>query len=651
VQARTVFRLAIGAALAAGLALPSPAAADTYHVSCSAPQLADAINQANAHPGRDTIVLSSTCEYALTTDLPAITDSLDIVGGSNTTLSTNGSAHRVFDIAASTSVNVQNVFLRRRGGSVPSTGGLVRNDGALVLFRDTLAASGPVGAESGGAIANSGQLTMRNDRLTGNLAAGDSASGGAIASSGTLRLVSPNVLTSNSAKGPEASGGAIASSGTLVLEGIGNSLTNNVVAGREASGGAIASSATATVTDAAFTSNVAQGDPATGPAGGSVRGGAISNTGTFAITEGVVAANRATGTEGQDAFGGAIANAGTMTIVGTVVNTNAARAGDTPLSDGRSAVGGAVANTGDLSLSRVPLISNSAQGGGAQEEGGVGLGGAIYNSHTGRFHVANSTLTKNSASSKGPHAEAQAFGGGIASESDSRPNNTVLASTLARNSAGTGSNLANASPTLTLQDTIVTDGQSGQNCGRLPQSPRFVGASLGYNIDSGSSCGLNGNGDKSETDPELRPLTGTYIPIGLSSPALDQGVSGGLTTDQLGQKRPVIVPGVPRPAGGDGSDIGAYEYQPSQAGHSRITGSVRPGRAQVGERTCFKFNAKKRTGGAMKKVQVRFAGKRARTNRRGRATICERFRDPGVRHPRLRKRGHERARLRVNVRP
>jgi hypothetical protein len=139
--------------------------------------------------------------------------------------------------------------------------------------------------------------------------------------------------------------------------------------------------------------------------------------------------------------------------------------------------------------------------------------------------------------------------------------------------------------------------------------------------------------------------------IPLSSPALDQGVSGGLTTDERRDKRPVIVPGVPRPEGGDGSDIGAYEYRPGPGGHSRITGSVKPGRTHVGERTCFKFKAKHSNGGPMKKAQVKVAGKRARTDQRGKATICKRFKDSRVRHPRIRKRGHERAELRVNVRP
>ena len=47
------------------------------------------------------------------------------------------------------------------------------------------------------------------------------------------------------------------------------------------------------------------------------------------------------------------------------------------------------------------------------------------------------------------------------------------------------------------------------------------------------------------------------------SPALDAGHSGGLTTDQRGLPRPIDDPNTPNAAGGDGSDIGAYEADPN----------------------------------------------------------------------------------------
>jgi hypothetical protein len=52
-----------------------------------------------------------------------------------------------------------------------------------------------------------------------------------------------------------------------------------------------------------------------------------------------------------------------------------------------------------------------------------------------------------------------------------------------------------------------------------------------------------------------------------NSPAIDQGASSGLTTDQRGVVRPIDFPSIPNSAaaGADGSDIGAYELQPSNA--------------------------------------------------------------------------------------
>src|SRR5262249_12356511 len=47
-----------------------------------------------------------------------------------------------------------------------------------------------------------------------------------------------------------------------------------------------------------------------------------------------------------------------------------------------------------------------------------------------------------------------------------------------------------------------------------------------------------------------------------SSPTIDQGYAGKRKTDQRGRKRPFQEPSTPRPASGDGSDIGAFEVSP-----------------------------------------------------------------------------------------
>jgi len=65
----------------------------------------------------------------------------------------------------------------------------------------------------------------------------------------------------------------------------------------------------------------------------------------------------------------------------------------------------------------------------------------------------------------------------------------------------------------------------------------------------------------------LRPL-GSYggptktFALSTASPAVDAGrVAGTAATDQRGRPRKVDYPGVPTAAGGDNSDIGAFELQ------------------------------------------------------------------------------------------
>jgi hypothetical protein len=79
-------------------------------------------------------------------------------------------------------------------------------------------------------------------------------------------------------------------------------------------------------------------------------------------------------------------------------------------------------------------------------------------------------------------------------------------------------------------------------------------------------------------DPKLGPLADLGGPtpthaLRFDSPAIDAGNSGGLTTDQRGFPRPIDDPNIPNAQGGDGSDIGAYETDPSL----RLTGLGKTG--------------------------------------------------------------------------
>jgi hypothetical protein len=108
--------------------------------------------------------------------------------------------------------------------------------------------------------------------------------------------------------------------------------------------------------------------------------------------------------------------------------------------------------------------------------------------------------------------------------------------------------------------------------------------SLGYNLigttNNQFSAGwvasdLTGN-DITPLNPLLGVLQnngGTTLTHALfaGSPAIDAGTNFGVTTDQIGQPRPVIDSGIVN--GGDGSDIGAFEAVPSFTLTVAITGS------------------------------------------------------------------------------
>jgi len=80
-------------------------------------------------------------------------------------------------------------------------------------------------------------------------------------------------------------------------------------------------------------------------------------------------------------------------------------------------------------------------------------------------------------------------------------------------------------------------------------------------------------------DAKLSPLQdngGSTLTMALSlgSPAVNKGISNGLTTDQRGAPRPFDFSGITRAMGGDGSDIGAFELNPPRLSIARSSENV-----------------------------------------------------------------------------
>ena len=222
--------------------------------------------------------------------------------------------------------------------------------------------------------------------------------------------------------------------------------------------------------------------------------------------------------------------------------------------------GGAIYNNGNsgtasLSIYNCTLSRNS----------GGGSGGAIYNdgeSGNASLTVLNSTFSTNRASSFSGGIENDGFGGTATVD--------VSASTFCGDSTTNFGGIIhnyglNGTATFNVGDTILSAGSSGSTIFNVNGTV----TSLGYNLSSDDGSGLlNGPADQINTNPQLGPLQnngGSVFTHALpaSSPAVDKGKNLiGYTNDLRGAARTVDLPDVANAAGGDGTDIGAFEYFP-----------------------------------------------------------------------------------------
>jgi len=252
-------------------------------------------------------------------------------------------------------------------------------------------------------------------------------------------------------------------------------------------------------------------------------GGGIYNVGTLTITETSVSGNSSNDSVTAAAgLGGGIYNAGTLTVIQSTVRANSV----TRYRMNASAFGAGIYNIGKLIITNSTLSGNQAAD---IWPAGVTYGGGIANIG-GTVMISNSTISNNSAIIRTPYGAAGTYGGGI------------------YNGGSTGMP--------TLQNSIVANNRLGGNCNGMVNSD-------GYNLSSDSSCTLNGQGDKNNTNPMLGPLQNNGGPTQTmallpGSPALSAGDPNGCT-DASGQLLTTDQRGAPRPASGP-CDIGAYQH-------------------------------------------------------------------------------------------
>jgi hypothetical protein len=260
-------------------------------------------------------------------------------------------------------------------------------------------------------------------------------------------------------------------------------------------------------------------------------GGILNDRGTVNVTNSALSGNSAA------ISGGGIATTGTMNVTGSTLSGNSA-----------TFFGGGIHNLlGTVNVTNSTLSGNS----------GTSFGGGIQ-SDAGTVNVTNSTLSGNSATS---------FGGGISNSGALNVSN----STLSGNSAPTSGGIGNLG-TVISKSTII----AGNTAGPFGADLSGFFTSQGYNLigNADGSIGFeNGvNNDQVGTGAApVNPMLGTLANNGgptrtmallSGSPAIDKGgLATGVTTDQRGLPRPVDDLTIPNAAGGDGSDIGAFEVQ------------------------------------------------------------------------------------------
>jgi CSLREA domain-containing protein len=319
------------------------------------------------------------------------------------------------------------------------------------------------------------------------------------------------------------------------------------------------------VTSSAFIDRVVSLSGMTIANGQGASGGGISNL-SFALT---ITNCRISGNSAVR--GGGIYNfAGALTIIDSTVSGNSA--GD----DG----GGVfhLASFDPFSIDTLTITNSTFSDNSASDSGG-GVFSATGFIGAGALNVTNSTFSGNSA----------ANGGAIFNTVDTV---AVTNSTLSGNSAGAGGGLRhNFGVAAKIRNSIIAGNTATTDVGTDVYG---TFSSQGYNLigTNESSTGFtvgspNQNRDivgtsASPIDPKLGPLADNGGPTEtmevLCGPAIDKGsaatdpaTGNPVITDQRGQVRPIDNPAIPTAAGGDDSDIGAFEAPASLVCNTRPT--------------------------------------------------------------------------------
>ena len=264
----------------------------------------------------------------------------------------------------------------------------------------------------------------------------------------------------------------------------------------------------------------------------------VSPASVYAAISGLTIANGLSATSG-----GGIVNLATLTLTGVTVSGNKALNG-----------GGIFNNFGTLTINNSTLSGNTVSGALG------GSGGGLFNSG-GHVYFNFSTVSGNTAQGPGGNTDS---GGGIITNVGTID---IESSTITGNVGDLGGGIRNINGGgVNARNSIIalnTSGSGPDVNGPLTSGGfNLVGDPAGMSISPAQLTDLIGVTSAQLALGVLQSNGGPTQTHALlpGSIAIDRGNSDGATRDQRGLPRPVDLAAVANAVGGDGSDIGAYEY-------------------------------------------------------------------------------------------
>ena len=537
-----------------------PAAACT--ATCT---LRDALAAANLDTTADTINFASGLTGPITLSDGALpisgTGGLTITGPGSGALTVSGSAtSQIFDISAPSTASVSITGLTLTDGSAGSgsPGGAidVSDEAPLTLTGDTISGSTTDDTSGGGGVYTAGPLTLSNSVISGNIASAGRGGGIEEDNGSAAVTVTNSTVTGNTG----TNGGGIDGGNESISAG--SQITNNHANGTDSTGGGLDPSESL-----GLQGSIVSGNTSTGEGGGvfldtkygsTISGSTISgNTsgagggayieddpfegGADLVQNSTISANHATDGAGVDVD--EVSGAG-LTITASTISGNQGVG---------TSFGGGLLLSGYV-YDSFELEDSTISGNTATSGGGVSLGAANSdkpllgkngNGNPGSIDLDNSTIAANTATSQGGGIYLSEYTAGTPTTEQSGTANITSTIVSGNTAAGAAQDLARAA-------TSTSGGFYGafsliEQPGSAPfaQQSVIVGASPQLGA-------LTNNGGPTQT----------MLPAG-TSPVIDQGHAPvSLTEDQRGDPRTVVT-GLPKPAGGDGTDIGSVELPAS----------------------------------------------------------------------------------------